>query len=318
MSSRRPLKILYRFLILNLVFFILTAPFVIFYGPFPNVKNAVVEAMATSMHYGKYLKYFVSASEFAQLMNNSLTVTTGNSEILPQFNNSHDQSIKLDKINGSRFKGYLLEISDPTRVKIGVAQSLGTDGQTTSEIAKETGAVAAVNAGGFEDPSGTGTGRLPVGVIIQNGDFLAGESLKGPVNLVGLTDQGVLVAGSYTVSQMKNMRVNEGVTFAPPLIVNGKKQITQGDGGAGPGPRTAIGQRKDGTILLLVIDGRQPLYSIGATILDVQNVLYAYGAYNAANLDGGSSTTMYYNGKVINSPADLLGERSIPTAIIVK
>lgn len=113
------------------------------------------------------------------------------------------------------------------------------------------------------------------------------------------------------------MQVAEGVTFGPPLIINGKKLITSGDGGWGVAPRTAIGQRKDGTVLLLVIDGRQA-GSIGATLLDVQNILYEQGAYVAANLDGGSSTTMFYNGKVVNKPADMLGERLIPTAFIVK
>ncbi len=83
-------------------------------------------------------------------------------------------------------------------------------------------------------------------------------------------------------------------------------------------PRTAMGQRKDGTILLLVIDGRQPGYSLGATLIDVQNILYEQGAYVAANLDGGSSSTLFYNGKVVNKPCDMLGERMIPTAFIVK
>ncbi|NMC28195.1 MAG: phosphodiester glycosidase family protein, partial [Syntrophomonadaceae bacterium] len=51
--------------------------------------------------------------------------------------------------------------------------------------------------------------------------------------------------------------------------------------------------------------------------VDVQNILYENGAITAANLDGGSSTTMYYQGQVINKPCDLLGERYIPTAILV-
>ena len=94
--------------------------------------------------------------------------------------------------------------------------------------------------------------------------------------------------------------------------------IKHGDGGWGISPRSAIGQRKDGTVLFLVVDGRQPGYSIGATLADMQNIMYKQGAYIAANLDGGSSTTLYYNGKVVNKPADLLGERMIPTSFIVK
>ena len=67
--------------------------------------------------------------------------------------------------------------------------------------------------------------------------------------------------------------------------------------------------------MFLVIDGRQ-IHSLGATLRDVQDVLLKYGAYTAANLDGGSSTTMYYNGKVINRPSDALGERAVPSVFM--
>ncbi|MDA8336391.1 MAG: phosphodiester glycosidase family protein [Peptococcaceae bacterium] len=311
----RPFKILFRFLLINIAFFIVTSPFVVLYGPFANLKKNALEAVATSMH-GKYLNYFISKQEIDKLLADSFGGAVA--EKFLKFRIVHNPSIKLVQIDGARFKGYLLEVKDPSRIKIGLAKDLGTNGQTTSEIAREYDAVAAVNAGGFIDPSGTGTGRLPVGVIIHDGNFVDGGNVRGYVPLVGLTNQGDLVTGSYTVGQMKRLGVTEGISFYPSLIVNGEKQITHGDGGWGVGPRTAIGQRKDGTILLLVIDGRQPGYSIGATLLDVQNILYKNGAYVAANLDGGSSATMYYNGKVINRPADLLGERSIPTAIIVQ
>ncbi len=135
---------------------------------------------------------------------------------------------------------------------------------------------------------------------------------------VGLTDDGNLIAGNYSKGELISMDVKEGISFGPALIVNGERMITSGDGGWGVGPRTAIGQKKDGTVLFLVIDGRQPSYSIGATLRDVQNILYEEGAYIAANLDGGSSSTLYMNGNVVNKPADLLGERMIPTAFIVK
>ena len=98
---------------------------------------------------------------------------------------------------------------------------------------------------------------------------------------------------------------------------SGKSTIKSGDGGWGIAPRTAIGQRKDGAILMLVIDGRQTR-SVGATLKDVQNTMLQYGAVNATNLDGGSSASMYYEGEVINNPSDPLGERSVPSAIYVK
>ena len=200
------------------------------------------------------------------------------------------------------------------------AEDINEKGDTTSNIAIKSGAVAAINGGGFYDPNGTGTGRLPYGFILHKGKYLLGRQVDNDekVDFIGMTKSGNLIAGKYNKKELSELGAIEGLSFGPPLIVNGEKMIHNGDGGWGISPRTAIGQRKDGTILFLVIDGRQPGYSIGASLADVQNIMYEQGAYIAANLDGGSSTTLYFNGQVVNKPADLLGERMIPTAFIVK
>ena len=86
--------------------------------------------------------------------------------------------------------------------------------------------------------------------------------------------------------------------------------------GGGLNPRTVLGQRADGAVLMLVIDGRQS-HSIGATYKDCIDVMLQYGAVNAANLDGGSSSMLVYNGEVQNVCASLYGSRPLPTAFIV-
>ena len=306
-----------RFIFIYVLIFVLTSPFIVLYGPFSNVRNTVVEAVATSMH-SNLLHYIMSDAQINKLLvsaqnNNNDSIK----QIASKFKNSHSGDIKLTKINSSRFHGFLMEISDPTRLKVGVAETLGKKGQTTSEIASQSGAIAAVNAGGFNDPSGTSNGREPYGIVVKDGYFLHGENLTNPVSIIGFDRLGNLISGNYTVRQIKSFNITQGISFYPTLIKNGKKQITRGDGGWGIGPRTAIGQKANGHILLLVIDGRQPQYSLGATLVDVQNILYNNGAVVTANLDGGSSATMYYKGKVINRPCDLLGERSIPTALVV-
>jgi exopolysaccharide biosynthesis protein len=305
-----------RFIIISTLILALTSPLVVLYGPFTNIRNTVIGAVATSMH-SNWLRYFMSDAQVNKLLADSQGNSNNSNQIISPFKNSHSGDIKLTNINSTRFQGYLLEISDPTRLKVGVAETLGKKGQTTSAIAKQSGAIAAVNGGGFMDPNGTGNGRDPFGVIINKGSFLYGGNSTAPMPLIGLNKQGALVSGKYTPNQISAMHITEGISFYPTLIMNGKKQITSGDGGWGIAPRTAIGQKANGNILLLVIDGRQPQYSLGATLVDVQNILYDNGAVTAANLDGGSSTTMYYQGKVINRPCDLLGERSIPTAFVV-
>lgn len=305
-----------RFLIINLVILLLTAPLVTLYGPFNNIKRTVVGAILTSRH-PQYITWLLSEQEIKAIVGDPTNFTASRQDIF-YFTNQHNETIRLVDIKGSRFQGYLLEIPDPTRVKVATARDLREKGDTVSTIALTNNAVAAINAGGFYDPEGTGTGRLPYGVIIHDGYFLVGGDISEAVPLVGLTKEGVLVAGNYTPQEMRALNVMEGVTFGPPLITNGVKRITSGDGGWGVAPRTAIGQRRDGTILFLVIDGRQPGYSLGATLLDVQNIMYEQGAYVAVNLDGGSSTTMFYNGTVTNKPCDILGERMVPTAFIVQ
>ena len=298
------------------LFTAVTSPVVVLFGPFNNVKRAVIGAILQSRH-PHYITWLFSTDELQAILG---SVGVVKSQDLFKFNAREDKDLKLEKIESSRYVGYVLEIPDPRRIQVATAANIQEKGDTTSNIAKMNGAVAAINGGGFHDPNGTGTGRLPYGFILHDGEYIIGKDvgLSESVDFIGFSKSGNLIAGNYDKSELADMKAMEGITFGPPLIVDGKKMITDGDGGWGVGPRTAIGQRKDGTVLFVVIDGRQPGYSIGATLRDVQDVLYEKGAYIAANLDGGSSSTLYLNGKVVNKPADLLGERMIPTAFIVK
>ena len=298
------------------LFTAVTSPVVVLFGPFNNVKRAVIGAILQSRH-PHYITWLFSTDELQAILG---SVGVVKSQDLFKFNAREDKDLKLEKIESSRYVGYVLEIPDPRRIQVATAANIQEKGDTTSNLAKMNGAVAAINGGGFHDPNGTGTGRLPYGFILHDGEYIIGKDV-GPseaVDFIGFSKSGNLIAGNYDKTELADMKAMEGITFGPPLIVDGKKMITDGDGGWGVGPRTAIGQRKDGTVLFVVIDGRQPGYSIGATLRDVQDVLYEKGAYIAANLDGGSSSTLYLNGKVVNKPADLLGERMIPTAFIVK
>ena len=305
-----------KFILMVFLFTAVTSPVVVLFGPFNNVKRAVIGAILQSRH-PHYITWLFSTDELQAILG---SVGVVKSQDLFKFNAREDKDLKLEKIESSRYIGYVLEIPDPRRIQVATAANIQEKGDTTSNIAKMNGAVAAINGGGFHDPNGTGTGRLPYGFILHDGEYIIGKDV-GPseaVDFIGFSKSGNLIAGNYDKTELTDMKAMEGITFGPPLIVDGKKMITDGDGGWGVGPRTAIGQRKDGTVLFVVIDGRQPGYSIGATLRDVQDVLYEKGAYIAANLDGGSSSTLYLNGKVVNKPADLLGERMIPTAFIVK
>ncbi|MBU3156708.1 phosphodiester glycosidase family protein [Clostridium estertheticum] len=316
------------FLIFELVFTIITGPFMVYYGPFKNVKSTVVGSAMTTLTLQYLVTSFLSEEKINQIMsdqkieviaqNNTNTVASG-----VVVKNKNNNGIERYDVKGKKFKGYLLVINDPTRLKVGYSSKLGSQGEITSTIAKHNNAIAAINGGAFTDKtSGTllkEVGANPAGVIISSGkvvyDGMKDENQKR--ECVAFTKSGKLLVGLYSIKEMKGFKVTEAVSFGPAMIVNGKKAITKGDGGWGIAPRTCIAQKKDGTILLLVIDGRE-LSSIGATLRDVQDVLYKYGAYNATNLDGGSSSTMFYNDQVINKPCGSEGERTVPSIIYVE
>ena len=103
------------------------------------------------------------------------------------------------------------------------------------------------------------------------------------------------------------------------LIINGEPSKILGNGGWGTAPRTAIGQRKDGIVLMLVIDGRRATKP-GADMNDLIEIMQRYGAYNAVNLDGGTSSAMVEGDKIVNDPIDSAGAhrtRYIATGFIV-
>ena len=326
-TKKIKIKIVTLFILFEFVFTAITGPFLIYYGPFENVTSTVVGSVMTTLSLQWIATLFISDKRIKQIMNAQIATTI--SQYGPsgqnfgvKVKNKDDNSIERYDIKGKKFKGYVLIVKDPTRIKVGYSSKLGKEGERTSEIAKHNNAIAAINGGSFTDEVNgekwAGTGAKPLGVIISNGknmiDNIKDENER--INVAALTKSGKLLVGFHSINEMKTVGVTEAVTFGPALIVNGRKTIKD-NGGWGVAGRTAIAQRKDGAIILLVIDGRQAS-SLGATLQEVQDELYDLGAYNAINLDGGSSATMYYQGEVINYPSDSLGERSIPSIIYVE
>ncbi len=317
-------KLILGFLIFEMIFTGITAPLIVFHGPFENVKKTVVGAAMTTLSHQYIAKLFLSDEEINKILGENVVETIQQDNAPINFKNTHDSNIEREDISdGRKFKGYMLIVHDPTRVKVGYSKKLGVEGELTSQIARDNGAVAAVNGGGFTDSSSgdskwTGTGGKPVGILMSNGKILYNDLKEDEErDVVAITKSGALLVGPHSLKELNELGATEAISFGPALVVNGKGTIKSGDGGWGIAPRTAIGQRKDGAILLLVIDGRQTT-SVGATLKDVENIMLQYGAVNATNLDGGSSSTMYYEGDVINNPCDPLGERSVPSAIFVK
>jgi exopolysaccharide biosynthesis protein len=233
-----------------------------------------------------------------------------------QNSNNTDSSIKVIEEKGDTFSAKIMLVPNPKRIKVAVTKYKGHVGQTLSEMVSDNHAVAGVNGGKFDDVGYRGTGGKPRGITIHDGQVITTK--KGSQPIVGFDKNGLLVVGKYSEEQLTKMDVTEAVTFGPVLVKDGQG-VVKGDGGWGAAPRTAIGQKEDGTIIMIVTDGRfvHGSNNFGATIKDVMNLMLKYGAVNAANLDGGSSTTMVKDGVLVNEPCDPLGERKIATSFIV-
>lgn len=276
----------------------------------------VVTAMSTMNH--QYLAtWFLSQDEINDILSKVEVQNNedSNSNDIKIEKSNDDSQIKVEKIKGKNYVGYVMTVPNASKVKY-VDSRKATSGTKLSQIVKEHNAIAGINAGGFADDGGVGKGNVLCKATIIDKKLLYGNK-SSRYSFIGLSQEGKLILGKYTYQEALNAGIKSAVEFGPYLIVNGKNQIKNSNSG-GIHPRMAIGQKKDGTFVFVVVDGRQPGYSIGTNLLELQNIFNKYDVYNAANLDGGSSATMYYNGNVVNKTSTPIGERYLPNAIIVE
>ena len=301
-------------------------------GPSPTARNLFVMSVRETSAMGFLANLFFTEDEIAQIMGNQteeiaetdtslITIQREkpeNSDRIPDAWGLVDEDgdgIILEPVKGETYSGYMMVVLDPSRVIMGsVPKSFNARGYPVAQMAEQFDTVAGINAGGFDDPDGNGNGSVPDSLVVFEGQiYFPNRGVRS--GFVGLDADGVLHTGKLTKAEIEERNIRYGVCFGPSLIANGEVVLSD-TGGGGLNPRTAIGQRSDGAILLLVIDGRQVI-SIGATLWDLVDVFQKYGAVNACNLDGGSSSMMWYNGNYVNNCASVIGIRPVPTTFLV-
>lgn len=328
--------------ILLIILDILTIIFLFFtYGPIDYFRNLLITtAMTTKSHhylaltlYDEKTVYEVLASNYMQeVEENTDTSSINIGEIKEQvtyesesereiLEHEEGQIYKVINISGVGYKGFVVAIYDPSRIELTTASRFGTHGEFLQSIVKRTGALIGINAGGFADAGGVGNGGIPTGTVIQDGKVIyEGVDTGWGGGIAGFTKDNILVLTKEDARTAIANGIEDAVDFGPFLIVNGKRAIAKGNGGYGIASRTALGQRQDGIVLFVVIDGRQPGYSIGVNMVELTDILVKYKAYNAVNLDGGASSSLVEKGVILNKPCanSVTGERFIPEAWIVK
>lgn len=339
------LKFFFRFAVVCILF-----GFLIMYGPSNKFRDWYITTAMTTMNHQYLATWFYSNETIEDVLNrnkmievDSITDTTliadgtNSSEVAEEidenieYENEFEEAIlkrdknhpdyKIIRIKESSFAGYLAVIYDPSCVQVLVTSKLNEEGQYLMDMAEEAGATVAINGGVFTGLSTSvedlkaqeiaygGNGGQPQGITIRNNEVITNTRYDGAGGIIGFTDDNKLVLGKMTLEKAQSLKIRDAVTCGPYLIINGDSSTIVGNGGWGTAPRTAIGQRQDGIVLMLSVDGRRATMP-GATMSDLIRIMKNYGAYNASALDGGTSTAMVENGKLLNDPINSTGDHA--------
>ena len=302
--------------------------FFVVYGPFETLRNTIITtAISTKTH--DYIAYtFYSEEKVREVLDlNSFTPLTDDVNLddividtspRDNYDNEYDEAIltrtpgneayKYIKVKVGGYDGHLVAIYDPSKVVLMTCKKFNTANRSGKErvtsMTKRYQALVGINGGGFSDPDGYGS-DIPLGYVIKDGKIIWSTS-EGKANLIGFTNDHKLILTNATGKEALDMGIRDALQFGPFLIVNGKSiEYKNSAGGYERAARSAIAQRRDGIVLFLVTEGT---HTKGPNLKEVVEVLEKYGAYNAANLDGGTSTQLVINNKLVNNPKNVFGQ----------
>ena len=317
---RRFFLVLFTIVLLVLIALILAAN-VIFKGPSPAMRSiltmSLLEPSATKWIPGLFLEEDVlndirnpKSEAMAESTTNTELITINKDSILSGASDewaNHPDGVYIERLSGATYNAHVMVVRDPSKVFMGRSTekySTSIPGKRLNEVMEEADdtIIAAINAGAFNDDGSAGShvGSVPAGIVFSEGEFICNAN-RGNIPIaetgggfVGFNDDDILVvAKTMTEAEAEALNIRDGCEFGPPLIINGEVNQEAYNKASGLNPRTAIGQRADGAVIFVCIDGRQA-GSPGGTYRDVTDIMIEYGAVNACNLDGGSSSIMMY------------------------
>lgn len=238
-------------------------------------------------------------------------------------------------VSGPTFSAKMLIVKDPSRVKVGSIYPWKSKGVELDELVKMSDAIGGINGGLYYQPRNSG--GHPEGVSVSSGELQYNQPYVHGLHLVGMDNNNKLRIIDLTGKKaadveklVKEEGIRDAVTFPEenkaesnwfvPIIVDGKERVVKNALNCCINPRTVIAQRADGAVMLMAVTGRGTSAHFGATALDLLKVMKEHGAVNAANLDGGSSTCMYFNGKYEQTSTTFYyakGSWNLPNAIVI-
>ena len=297
----------------------------VFNGPSPAARDvltmSLIEASATKWVPALFIgEDTVAEIRTSKVEGGGLTdEVTDITQVIVQTNNvitgqsnewdNYPDGVRIERRSGDTYNAHIMIVKNPAQVYMGTSTekfSTAIPGKRITEVmAENADVIAAINAGAFND-DGTASsyvGSTPLGLVMSNGNcvWTSGKQ-PGLEGFAGFNEDNILVVSKSNLSkaQAEELNIRDGCCFGPVLIMNGEVNLEAYNDKSGFNPRTAIGQRGDGAVIFVCIDGRQA-GSLGGTYADIINIMQEYGAVNACNMDGGSSSVMMYrdvNGKL--------------------
>ena len=287
----------------------------VFNGPSESARvvltMSLTEASATKWVPGLFMdKETVAAIREKATSNLEDSVTDTDQIIIDRGGNQtedlfadHPDGIRIEEVKGKTYNAHVMLIRDPSLVYMATSTdgpfSTSVPGTRINQEIQDEGAVAAINAGAFND-DGTANatvGSVPAGLLMAGGEVRSNayHELVPVGGFAGFNKDDVLVvAKSMTPEEALAQGIRDGCEFGPVLIMNGVINEEAYNSNSGYNPRTVIGQRADGVVIFLCVDGRQA-GSLGATYRDATDIMIEFGAVNACNMDGGSSSVKFYH-----------------------
>ncbi len=310
------------------------------HGPSESAKELFATTILETGQVKFLANWFLSEKEINEILaKNSLAEMNAevDTKLIDTKNdgNKNKELIEIKKVTGNNFEGTMMIVNDPSKISLATTYPWSEYGKELGKIVEEADALAGINGGLYV--STANKGGKPIGLAISNGEILELNPNVTGLYLVGFDEDNVLriislsgMSKDKAKELIKKEKIRDAVGFQEEtsdknnhfvkLIINGEKRELNGLG-SGANPRTAIGQRADGSVLFLVTDGRGKNGHLGATAGDLINIMAEYGAVNAANIDGGSSSTMYYNHEYLMTSVTFYYSNSswrLPTAFVVK
>ena len=232
------------------------------------------------------------------------------------------EGMELSAITGKTYRGFVLKIADPSRVKAGAIKYFSESGYgwRVNEFAEKLGAQAVINGGAFVDGTNIKNGSVPLGCVITDGNY---RRKNQPYNseccvLTGFDTDNKMHVGVFSEDEVQALNLRDALAFQSGLLADGERwQIPDIKRSYLYSARTALGQDAEGSVYFVVVKGRQP-DSLGATFEDMADIFAELGCVNAGLMDGGHSTSLFLNGRSVYHAYRYDVSRRLPTVFYVQ